>query len=260
MTRKDVSGRDEKFGDSRYGSKTTTIVLVLPSCPLWSSPMDRPYADGLSTLAAKAFELNAPEQRRNLLIHELSESIGALANHVARGDRALADELTQHVLVQAVRGKYIPIRGAFAGWARVVMWNYLVSVRRVQLIGVDRIPEPVESEALAPAHDLRIDLTIPFCRSDLAAILRWPARRRAVLLSWFLLWRKLPSENWTQTLATVSLPQGFPGEEFLELPESDRTGNLADALHVRRNAIVQTIRRGRTQLMGLRFVRELKEV
>lgn len=108
----------------------------------------------------------------------------ALARHVARGVDDLASELAQHVRVQMLRGLYDPARGSFDAWARRVMWNYIASIgRRREHTSSGLLPDRADPHDDTIACDLRIDLAQPFSSPDVAAVLRWTARQRAVLLS-----------------------------------------------------------------------------
>lgn len=223
--------------------------------------MFRPDSTELSALAARAFDPQTAPAERDQLIRELSRPLAHLARRVAWGDQFLADELLQHALVQGVRGKFSPNRGGFLAWGRTVLRRHLISLRRSRLLALGGDDAGRERAEHRRDHaDLRLDLTSPFGSGDRATVLGWPVRRRVVLLGWFLLWRKLPEDAWACSLADLGIPSTFPGLGFDELPDSDRTDHLADALHVCPNTIVQTLRRGRPLLRGLRFVRELAVV
>jgi hypothetical protein len=177
-----------------------------------------------------------------------------------RGDRNLAEELAQHVLVQCIRGLYDPTRGPFAAWARVVMLHYRLDLLRASLRTIghgDYVPELTDDFNSHNITEQHLDLTDPFGPEDLTIISNWSAKDRVILLCRGLLWRKVPEQLWKETLRILHLPEHFPGPDFVELNEKDRNAYLSEHLGIPANTLCQFWRRGRDRVRGLRCVREL---
>lgn len=195
----------------------------------------------------------------------ISESeLSQLAQRTARGEQHLAEELTQHVLIQFWCGRYHSDRGSFPAWACRLLRNYRADTFRRPHRSVggeqaiqERIDAKVTSDLLTTERNL--DLTTPFDREDLNAVRSWSPRQRFVILGWSGLWGKLPESDQHRTLAAVKPVVRFPVPNFLDWPDHERTEYLADALRVPPNTVTQIRCRGRAGLHSLRFVKELRE-
>jgi RNA polymerase sigma factor (sigma-70 family) len=186
----------------------------------------------------------------------------ALARNISCVDQLFAEELTQHVLEKLWRGKYDPSLATFTAWARRVMRNYKIDNyhqelrTREKLVKLSEKRSPVTSSLRDVEQDL--DLTEQFCPADLNAVRSWTPRQQFVLLGWTGLFGKLPESDQQCVLAAVKPAQPFPVPGFLNWRDRDRTQYLADALQVEPNTITQIRMRGRQELQGLRFVRQLQ--
>ncbi|HTQ12607.1 MAG TPA: sigma-70 family RNA polymerase sigma factor [Rhizomicrobium sp.] len=103
-----------------------------------------------------------------VLVRRHQSWLRGFLRRLARGDRALADDLAQETFLEAWRkAAQFEARGSFAGWlTRIAFSRYLMEARRRRLEPLDA---PEESEAPQPADpDLRLDLERAMARLSLA--------------------------------------------------------------------------------------------
>jgi hypothetical protein len=73
------------------------------------------------------------------------------------------------------------------------------------------------------------------------------------------MWHKLPPDLQNHLLQKVSLKQPFPPPDFEYWEPAERTAYLAQTLGIKENSIHQHLKRGRSRLLELQFVRELAD-
>ncbi len=215
----------------------------------------------LTELVVLAFAPNTPAEGRLDATNELLRRLSIMARHVAGSDHDLVSEIVQHVWVQLLRGKYEPRPDRpCESWVWVVMRRYCWDARRLKIrwaCEAELTPELATAHDDRHASDLHVDFSTRFGPDDDARILAWTAGQRFVLLTWALLWRKVDPIRWAETLAEVGVAGPFPGPGFEHRSDSERRRIIAQVLGVATNSVTQALKRGKEQLRGLRFLREL---
>ncbi|MCX8139250.1 MAG: hypothetical protein N3E46_06165 [Gemmataceae bacterium] len=192
-----------------------------------------------------------------------------------RYDPHLQEDAAAHVLAQLHH--YDPQHSPFLNWAYRVIHNYCLSASR-QLRRKFRqfspspnttesadtedflhtIPDPRPDPYYGTFHTL--DWQFPFNEHDCRCICSWSPKEAFVILAWHgPMWHKLPPYLQNHLLQKVSLKQPFPPPDFEYWEPAERTAYLAKTLGIKENSIHQHLKRGRSRLLQLQFVRELAD-
>jgi hypothetical protein len=190
-----------------------------------------------------------------------------------QSDPHLEEEAAAQVLVQLRR--YDPFHGPFPHWAQRVIRNYCFSVLRQLRRKFRQFPSSPDPLPPAAADDFShtipdphpypndgtlssLDWHFPFNDHDCRCIRSWSPKEAFVTLAWHgRMWHKLPPDLQHHLLQKVSLHRPFPLQGFEHWEAAQRTAYLAQILGIKENSIHQHLKRGRSRLLQLQFVREL---
>lgn len=163
--------------------------------------------------------------------------------------------------MQFWRGLFDPARGSFAAWSRTVMARFRQDdqKRRRRVGGHDDAHSAADPSNSVAATEFALDLAEPFGADDVAAVRRWPARQRVILLWWLGLWDKLPAADRHTALAALGAPvTTVPPPGFESCSGADRITHLVELFGGTRNDISQTCCRYMGQVAALGFIRQMR--
>lgn len=242
------------------------------------SESQAPLPDDPEALVALMLDETQPQEVRNRAAEQLATIVGTIARRQLMGvfkkDESLADDATQHVMMQLSKGKFHPEKGRFVAWAKQVVCNYLLDEcrrrRRVKAVSQLRLEDRNEGfdvfellggESVAVMSEDPSIFCFPFCEEDLNRVSSWkPLRDRIVMLVLSGLWCKVPENTWKQWVRDAELSWPFPPAAMQNLDnKQDRLQPLAEVMGLVENHLCVIWNRRREWLVQLRCIRELAE-
>jgi DNA-directed RNA polymerase specialized sigma24 family protein len=211
-------------------------------------------------LVRRAADRAAPTDQRDAAYRALLPTLHRLAR-LAVGrqgarDPATVDELVSWLTLRLEQGQLpTDVAGPLA-WCQRVLRNRFLDLRRRR--AEEALPDAALARDDGPRLEQALDAAAPFGPADLRRVRGWDARRRVLLLTRGLLWRKVAADEWDGWTAGLGLGPPFPPDGFDDWPEDRRHAHLAAALGMPLNTLHQCWRRWKGDLDELDFVRGLR--